>query len=589
MFKKWSLSQKLMASFTVASLVSVGVGAFSYVGLQNVTEDFLQITSGDLPRTNHLGDMRVHAMAVARNMALIANPDISSELRKEYEEKLKIRIEAFEKSHLELKAIGFTKESNKQLMESISQTWHKMKDEAMEIDKLAQGDIHKNEPAILKILTVDFEKEMDDFTKEVKELEAGVDASAKANVEKAHKAEIQTDLLNLATVILGALGLMLFGFFFSRSLTGTINTVVLNLSESANQITSASAQVASSSEELSQAATEQAASLEETAASLEEISSMVTKASESANQTASSSVDSQQKAEQGKSSADQMLNSMNEISQSNEAIMNQVNHSNDQMKEVVKVIQEIGNKTKVINDIVFQTKLLSFNASVEAARAGEHGKGFAVVAEEVGNLAQMSGNAAKEISDMLTGSIAKVEDIVQETQRKVETLVTQGKQRVESGVGVAKQCSEVLGEIVQSASTVSSLAQEISNASKEQSQGVSEINKAVAQLDSVTQQNAATSEETASAAEQLSAQAECLNAAVRELVLTIQGDKGTTTAPTARTTEPVKSSAPKPTSNIVHIKAAKKANHFSNGATTTKAAVGDGTTPDRNHAGFRDV
>jgi methyl-accepting chemotaxis protein len=78
--------------------------------------------------------------------------------------------------------------------------------------------------------------------------------------------------------------------------------------------------------------------------------------------------------------------------------MNQINYSNEQMSEIVKVIQEIETKTKVINDIVFQTKLLSFNASVEAARAGEQGKGFAVVAEEVGNLAQMSGNAAKEIS-----------------------------------------------------------------------------------------------------------------------------------------------------------------------------------------------
>ena len=62
------------------------------------------------------------------------------------------------------------------------------------------------------------------------------------------------------------------------------------------------------------------------------------------------------------------------------------NESNKEIQEIVKVIAEIGNKTKVINDIVFQTKLLSFNASVEAARAGENGKGFAVVAEEVGKL-----------------------------------------------------------------------------------------------------------------------------------------------------------------------------------------------------------
>lgn len=587
MFKKWSLSKKIIAAFMLASLVSVGVGAFSYFGLQQVTDNFLKITQGNLPRTNHLGDMRVHAMSVARNLALLANPDITSELRKEYEVKLKNRIEAFEKSLSDLKEIGFTKESNKKLMESISQTWLKMKEEALEIDKLTQGDIHKNEPTILKILTVDFEKEMDEFTKEVKALDAGVDESTKENVEKAHQAEVKTDFLNLAAVVLGALGLILFGFFFSRSITGKISAVVLNLSESANQITAASAQVASSSEELSQAATEQAASLEETAASLEEITAMIAKASESASQTASSSVDSQQRAEQGKTSADQMLNSMGEISQSNEAIMNQVNQGNDQMKEVVKVIQEIGNKTKVINDIVFQTKLLSFNASVEAARAGEHGKGFAVVAEEVGNLAQMSGNAAKEISDMLTGSIAKVESIVRDTQSKVESLVNQGKEKVESGVSVAKQCAEVLDGIVQSAATVSGLSQEISNASKEQSQGVNEINKAVSQLDSVTQQNAATSEETASAAEQLSAQAEALNAAVRELVVAVHGDKGTIITPSTKHDSQTKPNTPKQKSNIVHLKSSRKGNTLQ--AASIQSAVGDGIAPDRSHSGFRDV
>jgi methyl-accepting chemotaxis protein len=89
-----------------------------------------------------------------------------------------------------------------------------------------------------------------------------------------------------------------------------------------------------------------------------------------------------------------------------------MNKSNDEISSIVKVIAEIGDKTKVINDIVFQTKLLSFNASVEAARAGEQGKGFAVVAEEVGNLATMSGKAAEEISSMLGDSMGKVELIV---------------------------------------------------------------------------------------------------------------------------------------------------------------------------------
>ena len=73
------------------------------------------------------------------------------------------------------------------------------------------------------------------------------------------------------------------------------------------------------------------------------------------------------------------------------------------MRELPKwsIIQEIEDKTKAIDEIVFQTKLLSFNASVEAERAGEHGRGFSVVAQEVGNLAQLSGKSAAEINEIL--------------------------------------------------------------------------------------------------------------------------------------------------------------------------------------------
>lgn len=329
-------------------------------------------------------------------------------------------------------------------------------------------------------------------------------------------------------------------FLVLRSLTRSVQEIVANLFTNSTEVSTAATQIAASSETLSQCATEQAASLEETAASIEEMSSMVKKTSENADSTSSTSTRSQEKAEEGKKVVEKMIQSMADINLSNQTIMTQVNESNNRIAEIVKVIEEIGNKTKVINDIVFQTKLLSFNASVEAARAGEHGKGFAVVAEEVGNLAEMSGNAAKEISDLLDGSVQRVNSIVSETRTKVEKLIADGKQTVEAGTRVAHQCGEVLQEIVTNVGSVSHMAGEIASASEEQSRGVSEITKAMGQLDQVTQQNASTSEEAASAAEELSGQAESLKETVNQLVKIIDGANAQTSEVQHRTRAPRK-------------------------------------------------
>lgn len=332
--------------------------------------------------------------------------------------------------------------------------------------------------------------------------------------------------------LLSAIGLGC-GFLVAHAIMASMNKnlsrVAENLFDSANQVMNASQQIAVSSSQLSMSATTQASSLEETAASVEELASMVSLNAGNAKKTAEVAIESTGRAEKGQFVVESMVSAMDDISKSNNDIMNQINQSNQQIEEIVKVIAEIGNKTKIINDIVFQTKLLSFNASVEAARAGEHGKGFAVVAEEVGNLAQMSGNAAKEISTMLDASIHKVETIVRETQTKVEKLIATGREKIDLGSSIAAQCGVVLSELVNNSGNVSRMAGEISAASNEQSQGITEINKAMSQLEQMTQQGAATSEECAAAAEELSAQAESLRTIVRNLMGIVKGQQSPTT------------------------------------------------------------
>ena len=326
-------------------------------------------------------------------------------------------------------------------------------------------------------------------------------------------------LSSLLTVVIG-LGV---ATFILKALSLSMNKIIENLSENFLHVTSASQQIAASSEELSTAATEQSASLEETAASIEEMSTMVQKNSDYAKRASQMAQDSKDSATKGKEVVDNMILAINEINDSNKDIMDQINHSNAEISKIVGVIAEIEKKTKIINEIVFQTKLLSFNASVEAARAGENGKGFAVVAEEVGKLARVSGDAAQEISKMLEASIHQVENIVKNTASQVEGLIEKGKDKIESGASVAKECGNVLEEIVGKVNEVTHMTDEISVACEEQSSGVLEITKAMNVLGQVTQTNAATSAQAAAAAESLSLQANSLRSVVDTLVVTVKG------------------------------------------------------------------
>jgi methyl-accepting chemotaxis protein len=226
---------------------------------------------------------------------------------------------------------------------------------------------------------------------------------------------------------------------------------------------------------------------------------------------------SQEAATDGEKAVKEMIQAIDEINESNSAIMAEIDRGNKRISEIVEVITEISQKTKVINDIVFQTKLLSFNASVEAAKAGEHGKGFAVVAEEIGNLAQMSGKASKEIAEMLNASIQRVNGIVRDTSEKVQSFVKSGKTKVEAGTVVANRCGDVLTEVVKNVKEVSRMISNISLAAKDQAQGMNEIANAMLQLDTVTNQNTSVVNDTANYSSQLSTQSETLRTTLREL------------------------------------------------------------------------
>lgn len=276
-------------------------------------------------------------------------------------------------------------------------------------------------------------------------------------------------------------------------------------------------------EELASSAREQTQSLQATASSVEEVSATVDNNRSNARQSEQVSGVSLQVANRGQEVVNEMIQAMKMIDDGNETIMRQIESSNQKVSGIVTMINQIADKTKVINDIVFQTKLLSFNASVEAARAGEHGKGFSVVAEEVGSLAQMSGMAAKEISSLLSDSTRQVEEIIKNSQESVEHMIQTGKDNVQVGRETAERCGEVLKEIVENVGRVSTMNSSIANASDEQAKAVRLIGEAVSALDSATQKTSEIAGDSAQSADSLETHAESLNRVVESMLTTLNG------------------------------------------------------------------
>lgn len=373
-------------------------------------------------------------------------------------------------------------------------------------------------------------KSLDGFQVQFSELEESLEKFGEfakhensISLGKAEKQSERSQLLSLFSLFFALVVGVAIAWYSANSTTKALNQVVGQLSNGSREVGTAVTQLSAASQNLSASAYQQASALQETAASLEQITAMVKKSAENAEASDRASARSKERAEKGQEVVGRVASSMDEINRTNENVGVEINASNERITEIVKIIQEIGVKTRVINDIVFQTKLLSFNASVEAARAGEHGKGFAVVAEEVGNLATMSGTAAKEITTLLDASVQKAESIVSETKIQVDQLMERARKTVNEGAKVAQECGAVLAEIVENANQVSEMVSGISTASQEQARGVEEISKAIQMLDESTQTSSAASASSAKSVEILSDQMSSLRESATILKKMVDG------------------------------------------------------------------
>lgn len=248
------------------------------------------------------------------------------------------------------------------------------------------------------------------------------------------------------------------------------------VSGSAATLTLSAQQVLRSADDLAANTREQSEKIQSTASTVEEITATAKGNANHANLASELAGASSDSAKRGGEAAGLAVNAMQDL---NEAA------------------GQISSIATAMDEIAFQTKLLSLNAAIEAARAGEQGRAFAVVANEVRSLADKSSGSARGIRNLIQNATSKIE----------------------SGSLLVTQSGNTLNEVVHSVERVNNVVDEISHASREQSTGIEDLSRSIVHIESMTERTRAQSSALSNTARELNSQAADLHSLVGRFVI----------------------------------------------------------------------
>lgn len=278
-----------------------------------------------------------------------------------------------------------------------------------------------------------------------------------------------------------------------KKMIASLTGMVRQLGQTAEQLVSAATEVASSSEQMSRGSKDQTDQVGQISTAIEEMTATIVETSKNAGEANTAATQAGQTAGEGAQIVSETIQGM-------QAIAEVVRESGESIGKLAESSNQIGEIVGVIDDIADQTNLLALNAAIEAARAGEQGRGFAVVADEVRKLAERTGKATGEITDMIKG-------IQSETAEAVQSM-GEGAKKVETGRELADKAGTSLNEIVNMSRQVVDQIQQIATASEQQSTAAEQISKNMENIASIARESATGSEQAAAAAEELNKNAE---------------------------------------------------------------------------------
>ncbi|MCT4606273.1 MAG: methyl-accepting chemotaxis protein [Marinisporobacter sp.] len=294
-----------------------------------------------------------------------------------------------------------------------------------------------------------------------------------------------------------------------RGLLSEMNEMGMTVASTSQQMMASTEESSSVSEQVAQTVSEVAEGATEQAQSLNQGSQMVNELIQGIKQITQNTGDAEKLTQKATQTVDEGMKII--AYQKNKALENKTAAENvgKEITALAQKSQQIGQIIELISSIAEQTNLLALNAAIEAARAGEAGKGFAVVAEEVRKLAEESGKATQNISDLINEIQTGVESAVKE-MNVAEIVVTEQEKAVNETVNIFEG-------VIKSVSDVAENIKEVNSACGQLNKNSVTVGESIDNIASITQQNAAGAEEVAASTEEQTATLQELSASAEQL------------------------------------------------------------------------